>query len=149
MSSSPIYLKIGIGGLINGELLTFDFTSGERLKPYVCKILGRDFQYGLKREFVERRYDNFKKVFYTDRKMSALTFELERYVVYEYKRFPGESLGEIEEGYFVILRDCVKELEYEEVAYWCGTAREKERSQAKPREIFNPSKKYAPDDIDF
>lgn len=144
-----LFLKIGLGGLINGELLTFDFTEGERLKPYVCKILGRDFQYGMKREFIERRYDNFKKIFYSDKKMTAISFKLDRYMVYEYKRFPGQTLGEVVEGYFVILKDCVKELEYEEVFHWCGTAREKERSSLRTREIFNPGKNYAPDDIDF
>lgn len=144
-----IYLKLGLGGIINGQLITFDFIKGEKLKPYVCKILGRDFKYGFKREFAEKKYDSYKKTFYDDKQMQALTFSLERYVVYEYKRFPGDTLGEICEGYFVILRDCVKELEYDEVMHWCGTAREKERSKLESRQIFGPQAKYAPDDIDF
>jgi hypothetical protein len=141
-------LKIGIGGVVGNELLTFDFTKGERLKPYVCKILGRDFTYGLKREFIERNYLSMRKVFY-GHEMRAITFPLERFVVYEYIRFPGNTMGEIHDGYFVILSDCIKELEKEEVIHWCGTAKEKQRSKTQGREIFNPKSKYAPDDIDF
>lgn len=142
-------LNIGIGGIIGNELLTFDFIKGERLKPYVCKILGRDFKYGMKREFIEREFPNFKKTFYGTHMMSAVTFKLERHFVYEYKRFPSHTIGEICEGYFVILSDCIKELEYDEVFHWCKTSKEKERSKSPGRAHFVPDDKYAPDDIDF
>jgi len=147
--SKELTFPIGIGGLIGNELLTFDFCKGEKLRPYVCKILGRDFQYGMKREFIDRDYPNYKKKFYGQHLMSAVTFKVERFVVYEYKRFPSFSMGEICEGYFVILSDCIKELEYDEVFHWCKTAKEKEKSQFKTRSLFGPEAKFAPDDIDF
>lgn len=146
----PNHLKIGIGGVIGNELMTFDFVKGERLKPYVSKILGRDFKYKFKREFVSREFPNFKKVFYQDKEMFALTFKIERFVVYEYKRFPGDTLGEVEEGYFVYLSKGIKELEPEEVEYWCATAKEKERLKEKQKQLeLFPSKNYADDNIDF
>jgi hypothetical protein len=150
MTVPKIFLKIGIGGVIGNELMTFDFCKGERLKPYVSKILGRDFKYKFKREFVSQVQTAYKKRFYDDQEMRAITFKLERHVVYEYKRFAGNTLGEIEEGYFVILSDSIKELEYEEVEYWCATAKEKEKLKKKRQlELFEDSSKYAPDDIDF
>ena len=146
-------LNIGIGGVSGDEVITFDFCVDKdcknKLRPYICEILGRDFKYVLKREFVQKKYLKIKKKFYDDQLMEMISFNLKKFVVYEYKRFPGKSMGEIEEGYFVILSNCIKELEFEEVLYWVGTAREKEKSQAKPRMIFGPQGKYVPDDIDF
>ncbi len=141
-------LKIGNGGVIGDEMITFDFTSGEKLKPYVCKILGRDFTYGLKREFIERVYTNIKKNFYGE-EMRLITFKLEKFVVYEYMRFAGATKGEIHDGYFVILSDCIKELDKDEVIHYCKGAKEKEKAKATGRAHFTPKKKYAPDDIDF
>jgi hypothetical protein len=150
MSVAKTFLKIGIGGIIGNELMTFDFCSGERLKPYVSKILGRDFKYKFKREFVDQTKTSYKKKFYDSNEMMAITFKLERHVVYEYKRFAGTTKGEIEEGYFVILSDSIKELEYEEVEYWCATAKEKDRLKKKQQlEMFADDKNYASDDIDF
>jgi hypothetical protein len=143
------HLKLGLGGIIGTEAITFDFASGEKLKPYICKILGRDFKYGMKREFINKSYTEAKKKFYENKTMTMISFKLERFIVYEYKRFPGATIGEIEEGYFVILSDCIKELEPEEVFHWCKTAREKEKSKTITRSLFEPNKKYAPDDIDF
>lgn len=142
-------LKIGIGGISGDEVITFDFCDGDKLRPYVCEIKGRDFKYVFKREFTEKKYTKIKRKFYDDKVMELISFNLKKYVVYEYKRFPGLTMGEIEEGYFVILSDCIKELEFEEVLYWVGTAREKEKRQAQQRMIFGPQEKYAPDDIDF
>lgn len=142
-------LKIGIGGIIGEEMITFDFVNGEKLKPYVCKILGRDFKYGMKREFAEKSYTGSKKNFYEKMPMTMISFRLERFIVYEYKRFPSSTLGEIEEGYFVILSDCIKELEPEEVFHWCKTAKEKEKSKTITRNLFGPDSKFAPDDVDF
>ena len=150
MSDTKIYLRIGLGGVIGNELMTFDFVSGQRLNPYVSKITGRDFVYKFKREFAEKNKTSYSKRFYDNRLMRAITFKLERFVVYEYKRFPGDTLGEIVEGYFVVLSDSIKELEYEEVEYWCATAKEKEKlNKSRQLDLFAENKKYAPDDIDF
>lgn len=151
MTEPRIFLKIGIGGIVGNELMTFDFCSGERLKPYVSKILGRDFKYKFKREFINQERTGYKKKFYDGTEMYAVTFKLERHIVYEYKRFAGATKGEIEEGYFVILSNGIKELEPEEVEYWCATAKEKERLKKKQEqmELFAENKNYAPDDIDF
>ena len=148
---TDLFLEIGIGGLINLELITFDFIDGDKLKPYVSKITGRDFQFGFKREFAERKFMATKKDFYGGRKMQMLSFQLERHVAYEYKRFPGKTMGEIEEGYFVVLSDKIVQLEYDELIHWCGTAKEKEARMKKQKEqqlSFDP-KEFAKDDIDF
>lgn len=146
-------MKIGIGGIIGNEIMTFDFATGERLAPYLSKILGRDFKYGFKREFVQKRYAPVKKVHYGGDEMHVIVWPLERHVAYEYKRFAGATKGEIEEGYFVILSDGIRVLEYDELRYWCGTAKEKEAHLKKLREQKQLSlldeKKYAPDDVDF
>jgi hypothetical protein len=48
------------------------------------------------------------------------------------------------------LSDSIKELEYEEVEYWCATAKEKDRLKKKQQlEMFADDKNYASDDIDF
>jgi len=145
---SAIGLTIGIGGIMGNELMTFDFTSGEKLKPYVCKILGRDFQYGFKREFIDRKYTSMKKNFY-GKEMVLITFALERNIVYEYMRFAGKSLGEIHEGYFVILSDRVVELDKDEVIHYIGTRKEKEKPKTEGKAHFQPNLPFAPDDIDF
>lgn len=141
--------KIGIGGIINGELMTFDYVHGEKMKPYVCAITGRDFKYGFKREFAEKVFDKFTITF-KERKMSCVKFKIEENVVYEYKRFAGETHGEIEEGYFAIADGKLYELDYEEVRHWCGTVKEKARSKANGKSLFSPNeKKGVPDDVDF
>jgi hypothetical protein len=150
MTKDSLFLKIGIGGIVGNELLTFDFCSGEKLKPYLSKILGRDFKYKFKREFVSQSKTTYKKKFYDSDQMYGITFKLERYIVYEYKRFAGATKGEIEEGYFVILSNEIKELELEEVEYWCTTSKEKENLKKQQQlELFNNNKKYASEDIDF
>lgn len=147
--NTDLVYKIGIGGIINGELMTFDYVHGEKLKPYVCAIEGRDFQYGFKRVFAEKVFDKFT-ITYQERKMSCVKFKIEENIVYEYKRFAGLTHGEIEEGYFAIVDGKIYELEYEEVRHWCGTAREKARSLATGKSLFSPSaRKGVPDDIDF
>jgi hypothetical protein len=148
--SANSYLKIGIGGVIGFELLTFDFKKGDRLKPYVSEILGKDPIYKLKRNFVEQLKSNYTKNFYDNEKMFAITFPLKKFVVYEYKRFPGVTKGEIEEGYFIILSDKIKELEYEEISHWCSSAKEKElKKKAEQLSFFSENKLFVPDDIDF
>lgn len=148
--TSKIFIKIGIGGIIGNELLTFDFISKEKLKPVLAKILGRDPVYKLKREFINYDKTNYIKKFYEDISMEALTFKLERYVVYEYRRFPGLSKGEIEEGYFVILSDRIKELDADEAIHWCNSAKEKEaKNSNKQLDFLEEIKAFASDDIDF
>ena len=149
MIDKSLVLKIGLGGIVDGHLMTFDFRSGEKLKPYVCALIGRDFKYGFKREFAEKEFLSFDIKPY-GRTMQAIRFKLEENMVYEYKRFAGASLGEIDEGYFVVVKDRIIELEYEEVRHWCGTAKEKANAKTKGREIFgDPAKKFIKDDIDF
>jgi hypothetical protein len=144
-----IVFKIGIGGIIDGELMTFDFKDGEKLRPYVCHIIGRDFKYQFQREFAEKKYDSFS-IKLQNRSLGCVKFKIDPFKVYEYKRFCGNSIGEIEEGYFVVVDNRVIELDYEEVRHWCGTPKEKMRTKIAPREIFGPKdKKYAPEDIDF
>jgi len=144
-----IVFKIGLGGIVNGELITFDFKSGEKLKPYVCHITGRDFKYQFMREFVDKKYDSFS-IKVEDQSMGCIKFAIEPYRVYEYKRFSSMSIGEIEEGYFVVVDNRVIELDYEEVRHWCGTTKEKMKTKIAPREIFGPnSKNFTKDDIDF
>lgn len=146
---AQISLKIGVGGYINGELITFDFRSGDKLKPYVCAITGRDFKYVFKREFVQRN-DLSLTIKPYGKEMRGVSFKIEPYIVYEYKRFAGESLGEICEGYFVVVRDRIVELDYEEVRHWCGTTKEKMNSKVETRPIFaNDDRNYAKEDIDF
>ena len=147
--SASSYLKIGIGGVVGFELLTFDFLKGDKLKPYVSEILGKDPVYKLKRNFVAQTKTSYKKRFYDNKEMLAITFRLKRYVVYEYKRFPGASLGEIDEGYFVILSNEIKELEPEEVLYWCNSAEARDKKKIEQLSFFNENKGFAPDDIDF
>lgn len=148
--NKELSLKIGVGGIVNGELITFDFRAKDKLKPYLCIIDGRDFQYGFKREFVDKKYVNDFIIKPYGKEMSAIVFSLQPFVVYEYKRFAGTTLGEICEGYFVVVSDRIVELEYEEVRHWCGTAKEKANAKSKGRTIFGgPDKKYAPDDVDF
>jgi hypothetical protein len=118
-----IYLKIGLGGVVGNELLTFEFKGPEKLRPYVSQILGKDETYGFKREFIRREKTRLIKKLYGGIEMEAITYKLERHVVYEYKRFAGDSVGEVEEGYFVILNDRIKELEHEEVLLWCNSAK--------------------------
>lgn len=122
------YLKIGLGGIINFEMMTFDFCSGHRLKPYLAKIIGEDSVYRYKREFVNGEKTTLVKRFYGDSQMYAITFKLQKYVVYEYKRFPGNTLGEVEEGYFVILTNEIRELDQEELRHWIRDPKEKEKS---------------------
>jgi hypothetical protein len=148
--SASSYLKIGIGGIVGFELLTFDFVKGDKLKPYVSEILGPDPVYKLKRNFAAQTKTNYKKNFYSNDQMQAITFRLKKYVVYEYKRFPGDTRGEVVEGYFVILSDSIKELETEEVLHWCNSAKEKEeKKKAEQLSFFNENEGFAPDDIDF
>jgi hypothetical protein len=149
MIDKSLVFKIGLGGIVDGHLMTFDFRAGEKLKPYVCAMIGRDFKYGFKREFAEKEYLNFFIKPY-DKSMQAIRFKIEECMVYEYKRFAGASYGEVDEGYFVVVKDKIIELEYEEVRHWCGTAKEKMNAKTKGREIFgDPAKKYVSDDVDF
>lgn len=144
-----IVFKIGLGGIVDGELMTFDFKYGEKLKPYVCHITGRDFKYQFNREFVEKSYSSFK-IRVGDKEMTCIKFKIEPFKVYEYKRFACATMGEIEEGYFVIVDNRVIELDYEEVRHWCGTAKEKMKSKVATRQIFGPKdNNYRDDDIDF
>jgi len=144
-----IVYKIGLGGIVDGSLMTFDFRGGEKLRPYVSAMLGRDFKYGYKREFAPKKFLEFIIKPY-EKQMQAIVFEIEENIVYEYKRFAGLTLGEICEGYFVVVKDGIVELEYEEVRHWCGTAKEKMNAKTKGRIIFgDPAKKFVPDDIDF
>jgi len=149
MIDKSIVFKIGLGGIVDGCLMTFDFRSGDKLKPYLCALIGRDFKYGFKREFVDKEYLNFFIKPY-DKSMQGIRFKLDENIVYEYKRFAGASIGEIDEGYFVVVKDRIIELEYEEVRHWCGTVKEKLNAKSKGREIFgDPAKKFVRDDIDF
>ncbi len=141
-------LIIGEGAIMDGKLITFDYEEGEKLKPYLCEIQGRDFKYGFKREFAKKKFTEIV-VMKHGRKVRMIEFELKPHIAYEYKRFMGKSYGEIEEGYFVILSNEIKQLEYEEVMYWCGTAKEKEKALAKQRQKTDKKGKFAPDDIDF
>ena len=149
-----LYLKIGLGGIINGELLTFDFTMESkvsRLNPYACEIEGRCFKYGFRRNFLTRNYPNIEVHPYgNERPLGAISFPLKRHIVYEYKRFAGATLGEIEEGYFVVLSDRILELEYDEVCHWIGTAKEKEKQKSNMKPHFaNLELPFAKDNIDF
>ena len=134
-------LKIGIGAVIENSLISYDYDSKENLRPYLCKITGRDFTYGLRREFVDKQFiKGDGKLFYENKtKMKMIVFgPLQPNVVYEYKRFPGLSYGEIEEGYFAILSDSIKELSKEQVLSWCGTKKDKEKNLSEA--IFAPNK---------
>lgn len=148
---NELMLKIGIGGIVGQQLITFDFVGEDKLRPYVSKIIGRDFNYGFKREFAKKDYTKITKNFYNDRPMQMIMFELEKNVAYEYKRFPGNSFGEIEEGYFVILIDKIVEFEYDELMHYCSTSRErKARAKRLEKHKFEQAEmKFAKDDIDF
>jgi hypothetical protein len=112
--------------------------------------LGRDFKYGFKREFVDKIYSSYTINPYGGTPLSAVNFELEPFIVYEYKRFPSMTLGEIEEGYFVVLSDRIIEIEQDEIIHWCGTAKEKEKRKDTMKVHFsNKNKKFAREDIDF
>jgi hypothetical protein len=165
------HLKIGLGGIINYELMTFDFCSGERLSPYVSKIIDRDSVYKFKREFVNATRTTYAKKFYENKLMVAFTYKLEKFEIYEYRRFPGMTHGEIEEGYFVILTNEIRELDKDEVIHWIGMAREKEKrlesytsnnaqsktdslttkqvSENKQLDLFSGPDSYVTEDIDF
>lgn len=145
-------LQIGIGALVKNIVYTYDFTSDLCLRPYMAKIKGKDYKYGLNREFISKKYIRKEKRLFYDTNIPMVMIQfgpLEPFVVYEYRRFAGTTYGEIVEGYFVILSDCIKELEYEEVIYWCGTAREKEKNLHKGRMIFGEQLDFVKDDIDF
>lgn len=122
------YLKIGLGGVINFELMTFEFCSGEKLRPYLAKLIDEDSLYKYKREFVNADKTSYTKRMYNDRLMYAVSFKLQKFVVYEYKRFAGNSLGEIEEGYFIMLTNEIRELEKEEICHWLKNSETKEKS---------------------
>ena len=119
-----ILLKIGLGGLVDHELMTFDYAEGDRMKPYVCKILGRSFEYGFERKFVTPDRMAHPEE-YHGKRVHLLSFKLEPYHIYEYKRFMGEGPGEIEEGYFGLYHDDFVELEREAVETLCGNFRVK------------------------
>lgn len=121
---------IGLGGLVGGELITFDYAEGNRLKPYVCKILGRDYTYGFKREFVSsNRFVHSDQVH--GKRVHLISFPLEPFYIYEYKRFIGTSVGEIEEGYIGLWGNDFVLLEREEVETMCGSFRERAIKDAK------------------
>ena len=145
---NDLMLKIGVGGVVGFQALTFEYKDGEKLKPYVCKIVSHSLIDGYKKEFAQRIFPGFDKVFH-HRACYAQAFLLERYEVYEYKRFMGSTEGEIEEGYFVILSDRIKELEPEEVRHWCGVAKEKELFYEQLELKLDIERKYPSNDIDF
>lgn len=124
MIDPNLILPIGLGGIVGGELITFDYADKDRMKPYVCKILGRDFTYLFKREFVSHQRFAHPDLIH-DKRAHLLSFKLEPFYIYEYKRFMGNSLGEIEEGYFGLWPDDVVMLEKEQVESMCGVFRER------------------------
>ena len=124
MIDPDLVSPIGLGGLSGGQLLTFDFAVGERLKPYVCKILGRDFTYGFKREFVSMTRYAHPELIHNQR-VHLLAFDLEPFYIYEYKRFMGGSLGEVEEGYIGLWPHDFVLLEREAVESMCGNFRQR------------------------
>lgn len=129
--------KIGICAISNFDLIVFDLIGKEKIRPYICKILGRDFKFGFKREFLNRDYSSsFNIEVYEKIQMRSFIYKLEPNYIYEYKRFPSETLGEIEEGYFAITRNVIKFLTYEQVGYWCSTFKEKEKKKDMPISLF-------------
>lgn len=139
---------LGLGGLVGGELITFDYAEGDRLKPYVCKITGRDYTYGFKREFVSsNRFVHEEQIH--GKRVHLISFKLEPFQIYEYKRFICTSAGEVEEGYIGVWANDFVLLEREQVETMCSSFRERAlkdaRSGHKPNQSVNTPIPEKPD----
>ena len=136
---SDISYSLGLGGIFNTSAYTYEFMSPRnRLLPSLHLIVGRDFKYVFKRVFVSKtNLSEQKETKYQNHAMYPVVYDsLSKFVIYEYRNFAGETYGEVKSGYFVILRDCVKEVEKNDVLYWCGTDKDKERLKGTGRPYF-------------
>ena len=136
---SDISYSLGLGGIFNTSAYTYEFMSQDhRLSPVLYLIRGRNFKYVFQRERVNQIFFyNKTEIKYQKHSMYPVVFDfLSKFFVYEYRNFAGETYGEVKSGYFVILRDCVKEVEKNDVLYWCGTDKDKERLKGTGRPYF-------------
>lgn len=149
MAVNPaLALKLGMGGIINGRLITFDYMgSVDRIKPYLCRIEGRCFKYKYKREFVRAGVMKFPKKIH-ERPALIMTFDILPNIVYEYKRFMGPTLGEVVEGYFAVTGSKIYQLEEDELDGIIMRTREKLTKKEEVKKIYVPQG-MDPDDVPF